>query len=229
MTPMGMSAGLQRERFLAAEGDAWFRRNRQALSLPDRDCPVLRMVAKIDPCPSRVLEIGCANGWRLNKILNCGAHECVGIDPSRAAIEDGGCAFPSLQLHVGTAERFPSDIGNFDLVIFGFCLYLCDPGDHFQIIAQADKALADRGHLIIYDFDPTMSYRNEYSHAPAMFSYKMDYPGLFLAHPHYSLRERHTFSHQGGDPLPDNRVAVSLLAKDTRLAWPPNPLRDARS
>jgi SAM-dependent methyltransferase len=226
-----MRASSQKDRFLAGEGDAWFRRNREALSVADGDdCPVLQLTSKIDPYPSRVLEIGCANGWRLNKMLAAGAQECVGIDPSRAAIEEGKRVFPALQLHVGTAERLPLATENFDLVIFGFCLYLCDPCDHFRIVAEADGALADRSHLIIYDFDAATPYRNEYSHATGVYSHKMDYSRLLLSHPHYSLRERRTLIHrEGGEALPDNRLAVSLLEKNAQLAWPLSPFRDARN
>jgi ubiquinone/menaquinone biosynthesis C-methylase UbiE len=156
-----------------------------------------------------------------------GARECVGIDPSRAAIEDGKRSFPTLQLEIGTAERLPHHIQGFDLIIFGFCLYLCDPADHFRIVAEADRALVDGGHLVVYDFDPPAPYRNAYSHADGIYSYKMDYARLFLAHPHYSLRERLTFAHGGEHKiLPDNRLAISWLVKNTRSAWPPNPWGD---
>lgn len=223
-----MDAASQRERFLRGEGDAWFRRNRENLAVSEQEnCPVLEMVSRISPYPSHVLEVGCANGWRLNQIMAAGAQECVGIDPSRAAIEEGKSAFPALQLHIGSAERLPQRSAGFDLIIFGFCLYLCDPIDHFQIVFEADKALANGGHLIVYDFDPPVPYRNAYSHADQIFSYKMDYARLFLVHPHYSLRGRHVFGHGGGGEVrPDNRVAVTWLAKNIRLAWPSNPWRD---
>jgi SAM-dependent methyltransferase len=221
---------LQKDRFLAGEGDAWFRRNRDAIAGLGRDCPVLKLITNVDPYPARVLEIGCANGWRLNEILQAGAQECVGLDPSRAAIEHGRRAFPALRLEVGTADRLPRTVQNYDLIIFGFCLYLCDPADHFEIVAQADRALADGGHLIIYDFDAASPYRNEYAHAPGMFSYKTDYARFFMAHPHYRLRDRRSFAHSAGEPATaDNRVAISLLAKDMRSAWPPNPWRNDRS
>lgn len=223
-----MTASSQKERFSAGEGDAWFRRNRESLQGPYQDnCPVLEMVSRINPYPSHVLEVGCANGWRLNRIMASGARESVGVDPSVAAINEGRRLFPALQLQIGTADRLPRHSQGFDLIIFGFCLYLCDPADHFHIIAEADQALADGGHLIIYDFDATVPYRNVYSHAEGLFSYKMDYTRLFLAHPHYSLRDRHIFAHGGEeDVLPDNRLAVSWLVRNIRLAWPPNPWRD---
>jgi SAM-dependent methyltransferase len=214
----------QKERFAAGEGDAWFQRNRKSLSSDQDKCPVLDMVLRINPYPSRVLEVGCANGWRLNKIMMCGARECVGIDPSQAAIDDGRRVFPALQLHIGTADRLPPDARGFNLIIFGFCLYLCDPADHFRIVAEADGALADGGHLVIYDFDPPTPYRNEYSHADGVYSYKMDYARLFLGHPHYFMRGRVTLAHGGAQQLlPDDRLAVSWLTKDMRAAWPSNP------
>ena len=185
------------------------------------------MVSRIEPRPSRVLEIGCSNGWRLDKIMAAGARECIGIDPSEAAIEDGRRRFPPLQLHKGTAERLPPRLGGFDLIIFGFCLYLCDPADHFAIVAEADRHLSDGGHLVIYDFDPLSPYRNRYSHADGVYSYKMDYARLFLAHPHYSLRERIAFVPRGERTAgADDRLAVSRLIKNTRLAWPFNPWQD---
>lgn len=36
-----------------------------------------------------------------------------------------------------------------DLIIFGFCLYLCDPQDLFRIAAGSDALLADRGLMTI--------------------------------------------------------------------------------
>lgn len=223
-----MSSSSQKEKFSITEGDAWFRRNRTIIAdSTQKKCPVVELVSRIKPRPARVLEIGCSNGWRLNEILAAGVQECVGIDPSKTAIEDGKRSYPAITLELGTAERLPRHPQGFDLIIFGFCLYLCDPVDHFRIVAEADQALVDGGHLIIYDFDAPVPYRNAYSHAEGIYSYKMDYSRLFLAHPHYSLREQSVFAHGGEQQvLPNNRVAVKWLVKNTQLAWPLNPWRD---
>lgn len=217
----------QKEAFLSQEADAYFARNKSVLAkdeiMASHD-PVLSVLAGIKPFPRRVLEIGCANGWRLNRMMALGAVECHGIDPSHEAIEEGTRTYSALRLTVGTADApaFPDHA--FDLVVFGFCLYLCDPADHFRIAAEADRMLADEGHLVILDFDPPVPYRNPYAHRPGLFSFKMDFSQLFLAHPHYQLREKRVETHgRAGSFSPDNRVATTLLAKSVATAWPMNP------
>ena len=210
----------QRETFLAGEGDAWFDRNRSFLNDNNDADLVLQCLAEMRPYPDRVLEIGCSNGWRLNRIHAAGARVCHGIDPSRRAIECGKQLYSHIEFSMGTADKLP-DGAVFDVVIYGFCLYLCDPVDHFRIIAEGDRVLRDGGSLLIYDFDPSMPYRNEYVHRPGIFSYKLDYAKLFLAHPHYVLHQKRCFSHASdGNMSPDNRVAVSWLKKQLGTAWP---------
>src|SRR5262249_25650900 len=57
----------QKEVFLAIEGDAWFDRNQSVLTDNNHADPVLQMLAEMRPYPDCVLEIGCSDGWRLNK------------------------------------------------------------------------------------------------------------------------------------------------------------------
>lgn len=217
----------QKQQFLAGEGDAYFARNQSVLTLADAIAntdPVLPVLAGIKPFPKRVLEIGCANGWRLNQIRAFGAEHCQGIDPSHDAVECGKRAYSAIDLRVGTADLLPFPNASFDLLVFGFCLYLCDPDDHFRIVCEADRVLANEGHLVIFDFDPPAPYRNVYAHLQDVFSYKMDFSRLFLAHPHYLLREKRVGPHGcTGLVGPDDRVAVTWLAKTVASAWPISP------
>lgn len=219
----------QKRAFLREEGDAFFERNRAALTRDERLAgadPVLKLVSEWKPFPSRVLEIGCANGWRLNRLRALGAVQLHGIDPAPAAVAAGRSAFPEVSLEVGTADQLPFPNDSFDLVVFGFCLYLCDPADHFRIVAEADRVLGSPGQLCLLDFDPLVPYRNPYAHKPGLYSYKMDFSSLFLAHPHYQLREKRVTSHDGGAPAcPDDRIAITWLTKDSRTGWPENPWR----
>jgi ubiquinone/menaquinone biosynthesis C-methylase UbiE len=218
----------QKDVFLNGEGDAYFSRNRTALSNDEamaKADPVLPVLAGLHPFPKRVLEVGCANGWRLHRMRTLGAEQCCGLDPSSDAVASGAKSYPKLLLQVGTADTLPFDDNAFDLVVFGFCLYLCDPSQHFRIVAEADRVLANGGHLVVFDFDPPAPYRNAYTHRPGIFSHKFDYSRLFLAHPHYRLREKRVAGHgpAGTSLLPDDRVAVSLMIKDPSTAWPMNP------
>lgn len=217
----------QKQVFMAGEGDAFYTRNQSVLTGDERIAagdPLLPFLAEMKPFPARVLEIGCANGWRLNRLRALGATACHGIDPSQAAITQGAQDYPALHLRVGTAESLPFADAAFDLVVFGFCLYLCDPGDHFRIAAEADRVLADGGALVIYDFDPPQPYRNPYAHQPGVHAYKMDFSRLFLAHPHYTLRDKRSAAHgPAGRANPDDRLGLHWLVKDAATAWPLNP------
>jgi SAM-dependent methyltransferase len=222
-----MPQNTQKEIFLAGEGDAWFDRNVSHLTDNNHTDPIMQCLAEMLPFPHRVLEVGCSNGWRLDRINAAGAGLCYGIDPSRRAIECGKRLYTKIELRVGTADKLP-DVGLFDVVIYGFCLYLCDPADHFRIVTEGDRVLRDGGTVLIHDFDPPCPYRNSYEHCSGAFSYKMDYAKLFLAHPHYTQHRKLCFSHSGDrDMSPDNRVAVSWLVKGLGTAWPLNPWRQA--
>lgn len=212
----------QRDIFLSDEADQWFERNKMALTL-DRPDSVVETVSVIGIKPQRILEIGCANGWRLNHMQQLFGAECVGIDPSGKAIAQGKDAFPELDLRVGSADELPGTAGEYDLVIFGFCFYLIDPVLHFRCIAEADRVLQDDGFLAISDFLVPIPYHNVYSHREGVRSFKLEFSRYFLAHPAYNLIHR-TLNHDKSDLFnPDRREGVDILVKSLANAFPFNP------
>ncbi len=218
----------QRTSFLKDEGDAYFRRNpatREELATRCDKDPLLAACGELDLAPRRILEVGASNGWRLAGFAarHPGASLC-GVDPSRAAVEDGNARFPGLELVQGTADALAFEDGRFDLVVVGFCLYLCDRADLFRIAAEVDRVLADGGHVALYDFHVSRPYRRPYTHAQGLASYKMDYTRLFTWNPAYTTRQQRVFSHPGGAGGEDDQVAVSVLAKALHSAWPQGPL-----
>ncbi len=216
----------QKEQFLNGEGNKWYERNKWNIPAAIHNDPILKVIELCGITPARVLEIGCADGWRLAEIERRYGCECYGIDPSEKAITTGKSSHPKLQLSVGTADALP-DIEPVDLIIFGFCLYLCDPQDLFNIAMQCDRLLKDKGHIIVLDFHPPIGhYRNPYSHMKGIFSYKMDYSKLFSWHPAYCLIHQLLFLHQDKQPLhfePNDMVSVQILRKDYTLLSSKNP------
>ena len=103
-----------------------------------------------------------------------------------------------------------------DFVVFGFCLYLCDRSDLFQIAKEADRVLKNNGHIIIFDFYSSANTQNIYHHLPGIFSYKMDYRKLFDRHPNYDCFHHEVIdrSLDGLDNNKDNRVATSIIKKN---------------
>lgn len=205
----------QRDAFLASEGDGYFARNANHPCL-HADDPVLKALNTLNVQPKRVLEIGSSNGWRMMPFKQSGAY-CAGVDPSPTAVLNGKPA--GLDLRVGASDSLPFSDGEFDLVIFGFCLYLVDPPLLFKSVGEADRVLVDGGVLAIYDFIPQKEYFNEYGHAANLKSFKMEFSKLFVANPAYSLVHREIETLKKAD----DRMGVDVLVKDQIGAFQKNP------
>src|SRR5690242_20007005 len=136
---------MQRDMFLADEGDAYYGRN-ASQSVADLR-PLVSSLRSLAIAPKRILEIGCSNGRALEMLKAEFGSQCHGIDPSREAVEAGRKRVSGIELAVGTADKLEFPDGFFDLVIFGFCLYLCDPQDHFRIATEADRVVRDGGFI----------------------------------------------------------------------------------
>jgi len=218
-----MSEDIQREGFLAGEGDAWFRRNASHLAAPN---PIRSRIAECLAAVLRdgdeALEIGCGNGAQLAALFARRRVTAVGVEPSLEAVAAGRFEHPKLALHVGTSESLPLSDASCDLVLFGFCLYLVDRALLARSVAEAGRVLRAQGWLAILDFDPPAPLRRPYHHRPGLWSWKADYSKLFLSDPAYHLVEKWSASHAGlgWHDDPNERIGFWLLRKDTSLAWP---------
>lgn len=215
----------QRDRFAAGEGDAYFRRNPvtedDLARLADTD-PLLLALRRLGLPARRVLELGAGNGWRLRCLQRENACRlCCGLEPSAAAARDGAARFPGVRLVRGTCEALPFKGRSFDAVLFGFCLYLCDPDDWFRIAAEADRVLAADGFVAIYDFTAETPSRTPYAHAAGIHSVKLDWSRLFGWNPLYQrvLHQVLPYPGAGGPRSPADRVAVSVLRRRPDGAW----------
>jgi ubiquinone/menaquinone biosynthesis C-methylase UbiE len=209
----------QRDTFLQGEGDAYFRRNAVGYDAAQADGSTFQLdvMRPYLRAGARVLEIGCANGLNLERLRRSAGCQGAGLDPSAEAIATGQRDFPALELRVGTAETLPFDDAAFDVVLFGFCLYVTDRPLLPRVVAEADRVLRDGGFLAIVDFDPPTPVRRSYRHAEGMASFKTDHAKLFLGFPQYTLAEKRPFSHAGTGfhADPGERLAVQVLYKDS--------------
>lgn len=160
------------------------------------------------------MEIGCGDGGRLAWLQANLNIQCSGIDPSAQAVE--AAQKMRIDARQGTADKLPFEDSYFDLVCFGFCLYLCDRDDLFRIAAEADRVLKDSGWLIIFDFYSAFPQESPYKYISGLSTYKMDYKTLFTWHPSYTcvthtVRRMHDYGHTD---IKDEWVAVSTLRKD---------------
>lgn len=160
-----------------------------------------------------MLEIGCGDGTCLAWLKNNLNADCYGIEPSAQAVAEA-CA-KGVNAKQGTADELPFDNQSFDIVIFGFCLYLCDREDLFRIASEADRVLCAPGWLMILDFYSPVPRARIYHHRPGVQSYKMDYQSMFAWHPDYQCMTQKVRHHgeQSYTDNPDEWVALSVLRK----------------
>lgn len=218
----------QKNVFLKGEGDEWYRRNEQAIDNNKEHDPVIKLLDLYQIAPKSVLEVGCSNGWRLDAIQQKNNSICFGIDPSQEAIQAGKKRFSALQLTQGAADKLEFENNAFDLIILGFCLYLCDRDDLFKIASEVDRVLADNGVIAIYDFYSTIPYFNRYQYQDGIHSYKLCYENMFCWNPNYRKICSMNFSHDKKMSLninKDDEVNVSLLKKEKSSGYIANPYK----
>ena len=210
----------QKEIFLASEADAWYERNREALARQDRgQDPICRAVmefargVKTGGAPLSIMEVGCGEGLRLSwlgKELGAQVH---GIEPSAKAV--AAAQARGVDAKRGTADSLPFEDASFDIVLFGFCLYLCDPEDLFRVAAEADRVLKATSWLVVCDFFASAHTSRPYHHTAGVMSNKMDFRKLFDWHPAYTCYFHRLSAHglPGFSDDPQEWVSTSILRK----------------
>jgi SAM-dependent methyltransferase len=208
--------------FLASEGNQWFQRNKAAIADEhgfDWQCYLIDLLPEKHKI-NRVLELGCADGYRLNRLSKfLPQAEFFGLDASLEAIQSGQQRYPQLVLKQGLLTAVPFEQA-FDLVIVEGVLCWCDRSTLAQAIAEIDRVTANGGILALGDFSPDFPQRGRYHHLPdaQVYTYKQDYAKIFETLGTYQQLVRINFNHSDPklmiSPSPSgDRYASSLLQK----------------
>ena len=204
----------QKNIFLNSEGDNWFNRNNDYLESKDwnndsiielmsQNCEVFKN--------SSILEIGCSAGHRLTQIKQKFNANVYGVDPSKKAIDVAVSL--GIKATVASADNLPFENEKFDVVILGFCLYLCDRSDLFKIAYEVDRVIKNKGWIIILDFYSEKQKVVKYHHKEGINTFKYDHSKLFTWNPNYSEYYRKITDHsslKNNNFTDDNNEMISL-------------------
>ena len=210
----------QKDLFLESEGDAWFKRNEKSFSKNFRDMKVhnatLSYLLSLPIANNKninLIEIGCGEGSLLSHIRKERHWNLYGIDPSKEAIQKANKV--GINASVGTADNLSFKENTFDIILFGFCLYLCDINDLFKIANQTNRIAKKKAWIIIVDFWSDEFRKVPYKHLEGVYSSKYDFSKMFSWHPHYpkidhKLRDFSDFNYTDNK---DNWLSITSLRK----------------
>ncbi len=200
----------QKRIFQDGEADRWFERNKWC-EKEDILQDTIREL-EIDKTWS-IAEIGCGHGKRIIDLKNEYNCNVVGIDPSPKSIKN--LKSRGVRGIVGTADRLEIENKSIDLLIYGFCLYLCDRDDLFKIACEADRVTKSNAWIAIIDFWSEHQTFNEYIHKEGIRSYKYDMQKMFTWHADYTLfnqQIKHHITRQYTDTK-DEWIGIQLIRK----------------
>ena len=163
------------------EADKYFLRNIHSYNDNLFDQKIVNLIKINNVIADKVLEIGCANGNKLNqysKLLK--SKKNYGVDLSKKAIQNGKKKYKNLNLLNISSLEIDKIKLNFDLIICGFFLYHLDRELIFQQFDLISKKLNKKGFLLIVDFDPLFKHSNKDFNEKNLASYKMSYDNFLV-------------------------------------------------
>lgn len=169
--------------FLKNGGDDYFYRNKNKIINFKNELLSKVILNTLNSKITNVLEVGCGDASRLIYLSKKYSKiNFFGIDPSSAALKS-----KKIFLKKATADKLPFKKNFFDIIIYGFCLYLTDNQDLIKIIFEADRVLKKNGIIIILDFYTKKVKYRKFSYKPGHLVRKMDYSKIFTWSPNYKI------------------------------------------
>ena len=177
-----------KEYFQKKGGNEYFHRNKNKIINFKNELLSKVILNNLNNKIVNVLEVGCGDGSRLlylskkYKKINF-----FGVDPSNKAIKNNKDIKNKIFLKKATAEKLPYKKSFFDIIVYGFCLYLTDNEDLIKIVFEADRVLKKNGIIIILDFYQKKIEYRKFSHQRGHYVRKMDCSKLFSWSPNYRV------------------------------------------
>lgn len=111
----------------------------------DMNHPGMRLLQKLAQTSHRILDLGCGEGTRLNKLSK--SKIGVGVDISQTAINLAKRTYPKIKFIRADLENIPLSGENFDLVYSAFVLeHLSNP---VKVLLEAISLISKGGYLVL--------------------------------------------------------------------------------
>ena len=192
------------------EADRYFIRNK-SYSTDFKDKKILDLIKINSIKANSILEIGCANGNKLNQYSNlCNSKKNYGVDLSKKAILDGKQRYKNLKLLNISSVEIDKIKVDFDFIICGFFLYHLDRELIFKQFDLIHKKLTNDGLLLIWDFDPLFKHSNKDFNNKQLISFKMSYDTFLIESGLFEIVYKHKYTTPTRDKKKFKSDSVSL-------------------
>lgn len=203
--------------FVSQQGLAWHERNKGKLKANAYSDLVFSVLERLPEPPKTVLDLGCSDGWLLNLIgQRYPDARLVGMDCSAEVLKRGRVSYPRIDFYQGVLGdgHVPSLSGS--LVIVSYILHWVSRQRLMNALYQIDSLIQDGGYLLLADFLPDKPVAVPYKHTEGVFTYKANYPCMFLATELYHLVGDLVYNHdtnEKGLAPGHQRGIIALLRK----------------
>ena len=123
--------------------------------MQERERIILKNLAKenIDfTGTKKFLEVGCGSGHVLQRFLEFGVQQAIGIDLIEDRLRKAVAKYPNIQVMLGDGAEIPCNDAEFDLVMQFMCLSsVLDDAIRFQIAKEMWRVLKPGGAVLSYD------------------------------------------------------------------------------
>ena len=174
---------MNNKKILEIEGRRYFQKNiknnkKYAISNTGGDV-LLKVLDIINIKPKNILEIGCANGVKLeliNKFYTEKNYKCnlYGAEISKYVVRQFKKK-KNINIYNYSSLEINKFKVSFDIIICGYFLYLLDRKEIFRQFDLILKKLNNEGYLIINDFSVPYPMWNKNQHIKNMITYKSNY------------------------------------------------------
>lgn len=124
---------------------------------------VLSLICSLNRQRPRILEIGCGNGWLVERLLSFGP--VTGVDIADEPIQDARRRIPSAEFYAGDILQMDLPNNSFDLIVtLETFSHVSDQPRFIELIASL---LSDRGYLILTTQNRSIYMRNSRIAPPA--------------------------------------------------------------
>ena len=98
------------------------------------------------------MEVGCGSGHVLQRFLEFGVQQAIGIDLIEDRLRKAVAKYPNIQVMLGDGAEIPCNDAEFDLVMQFMCLSsVLDDAIRFQIAKEMWRVLKPGGAVLSYD------------------------------------------------------------------------------